>query len=82
MAEISRGISQRDGSAVERAAHNLKGAAAVFSAEAACRAAERLEAIGREQSWAETEPALRILEDAVARLRLALTESDRPGATS
>jgi CheY-like chemotaxis protein/nitrogen-specific signal transduction histidine kinase len=81
MLEIARGISQRDGPVVERAAHNLKGAAAVFSAEAACRAAERLEAIGREQSWAEAEPAFRTLEDALAQLRLALIEI-APGATS
>jgi HPt (histidine-containing phosphotransfer) domain-containing protein len=62
MVEIREGITQRDGRAVERAAHNLKGAAAIFSAEAACRAAERLEAIGSEQHWAEADPAIRSLE--------------------
>ena len=81
MQEIARGIRERDGVAVERAAHNLKGAAAVFSAEAACRAAEGLEAVGRERRWAAAEPALRTLEDAVARLRVALLET-APGATS
>jgi len=82
MAEIRRGITQRDGGTVERAAHNLKGAAGVFSAEAACRGAERIEAMGRDESWADAEAALRSLEDAVARLRLALTEIGRPGAPS
>jgi CheY-like chemotaxis protein len=82
MAEIRRGITERDAEAVERAAHNLKGAAAVFSAEPACRAAERLEAIGRDQNWAEAEPALRTLEDAVASLQRALVESDPAGRSS
>jgi PAS domain S-box-containing protein len=81
MGEISQGIRAHDGRAVERAAHNLKGAAAVFSAEAACLAAESLEAVGRERSWSDAERALHALEDAVARLRLALRESE-PGPPS
>jgi HPt (histidine-containing phosphotransfer) domain-containing protein len=82
MGEIRRGITERDGEAVERAAHNLKGAAAVFSAEPACQAAERLETIGRDQNWADAEPAFRTLEDAVASLQRALVESGPAGMSS
>ncbi len=82
MVEIREGITRRDGAALERAAHNLKGAAAVFSAAAATREAERLETLGRDGSWADAEAAFRALEDAVARLRLALLEIGRPGGPS
>ena len=82
LGEIRQGITRRDAQGVERAAHNLRGAAAVFSASAACRAAERLEVIGREQSWAEAEPALRALEDVLGHLVEALGAVERPRAPS
>jgi CheY-like chemotaxis protein len=81
-AEIRQGIALRDGGAVERAAHNLKGATAIFGAEAARRAAERLEMIGRGESWAEAEPAFGSLADALARLQKALAEIGPAGSSS
>ena len=82
MLEIREGITQRDGGAVERAAHNLKGAAAIFAADAACQAAERLEAVGRNEGWADAEQGWSALEDALARLRRALVESGPAGVSS
>ena len=81
-AELRDGIAKRDARTVERVAHNLKGSVAIFGAEAACRAAEHLEAVGRNADWAGAEQAFDALAEALARLEPALGEIRPTGASS
>src|SRR5437867_1983564 len=48
LAEIRTAISQEDSHTLQRAAHTLKGSAALFCAEAVIEAAWKLESMGRE----------------------------------
>jgi CheY-like chemotaxis protein/HPt (histidine-containing phosphotransfer) domain-containing protein len=70
--QLREAVARRDGHGVERAAHTLKGAVAVFAAGAATDAARRLEAIGREGKLDDADAALEALEEELARLRPAL----------
>jgi len=70
--EIRRGVSRRDGAAVERAAHSLKGALAALAARAASAAALRLESIGRERDLSGVDAARSALEHEMGRLQKEL----------
>jgi two-component system, sensor histidine kinase and response regulator len=68
-----------DGKALERFAHKLKGSMGSFGAGRAAEAALRLEIMGREGAFVQTEEALADLEHEVARLREALTTFTEEG---
>jgi two-component system, sensor histidine kinase and response regulator len=68
MRQIRGAIDAADGPELRRAAHTLKGAVAVFAAEAARAAAFAMETIGREERFAETEAAWGELEREIDRL--------------
>jgi len=70
--EIRSGVSRRDGEAVERAAHSLKGALAALAARAASAAALRLESIGRERDLSGVDAAWSVLEHEMGRLQKEL----------
>jgi len=70
--EIRSGVSRRDGAAVERAAHSLKGALAALAARAASAAALRLESIGRERDLSGVDAAWSVLEHEMGRLQKEL----------
>jgi HPt (histidine-containing phosphotransfer) domain-containing protein len=74
LAEVHAAILLGDGRALERTAHQLKGAAAHFGARGVCSAAAELEVLGREGKLAGAATAYGALEQAVARLREALAE--------
>ncbi len=73
MGEIRTAISDRNGNALERAAHSLKGSVSYFGAPSAYEAALRLESIGRDRDWADVETAGKELEQAMALVTQALT---------
>jgi HPt (histidine-containing phosphotransfer) domain-containing protein len=50
MAEIQEAVTLSDAQNLERAAHKLKGAAAVFDARSVVEAAEQLEILGRQRN--------------------------------
>lgn len=68
LADIRRALASRDGPALERAAHFLKGAVANFGAQRATEAAFTLEKMGREERWEGCEAILTDLEAAFAQL--------------
>jgi signal transduction histidine kinase/CheY-like chemotaxis protein/HPt (histidine-containing phosphotransfer) domain-containing protein len=72
MTEIRAAVVGVDGPALERGAHNLKGSMGNFAAGAACAAARRMEAIGRDGDWTGAAAACDALEHEVGRLRDAL----------
>lgn len=67
------GLRDRNATAVERAAHALKGMAANFDAHRAVEAAYRVESLGALEKLAEVPAALEGLEEEVAILKVALT---------
>ena len=68
LANVRMAVVQRDGQALQRAAHALKGALANLSAPAATSAALRLEMMGRESRLAPAAEAYLDLEQELARL--------------
>ncbi len=72
MDEISAAIAGRDGTALERAAHYLKGSVGNFGAKNAFKAALRLEAIGRARNLDAASEAYHELVLAMEQLRPAL----------
>lgn len=66
------GLRDQNASAVERAAHGLKGMAANFGAHRAVEAALRVENLGASGNLAEAPEALRGLEDEIGILKVAL----------
>jgi PAS domain S-box-containing protein len=72
MAGARRAAAARDGPALRRAAHTLKGSASNFGAEEFCAAALRVEEMGRRGELAGAEVALDEMEIALTRLRAAL----------
>lgn len=74
---VRRAVEQRDGKAIERAASALKGAVATFAAQAAYKAAARLEMMGLEGDLTRVPQACAVLEAEVERLKVAL--ADRVG---
>ena len=67
-------VSRGDASALERAAHALKGSIANFETNATYNAALRLESLGRAGDLTGATEALKLLEEALERLRVALTD--------
>jgi len=80
MAEIERAVAARDGEALQRAAHRLRGSASVFDAREVLEASARLEDIGRESGFGAADHAYGELETRVTRLRRALSEPPRENA--
>lgn len=69
---IRSAIARADAPGIEMAAHTLKGAVSNFAADAAGRAAAKLEALGREGIVENASAALAELEDEMRRLDSAL----------
>ncbi len=81
--QIAAAAASRDGEALRRAAHNLKGSLSPFCAADAQAAARRMEDLGRDRDFAAAERALGGLGREVARLCDALGELlIRPGTSS
>ena len=74
VAGIRRALADRDGPALERTAHALRGAVSNFAADDAAQAALALEVMGRDGDLTKADQAFRALEDALERLRPALEE--------
>jgi CheY-like chemotaxis protein len=80
---IRRALDERDGEALRRAAHGLKGAAANFEADGVVNAARVLEEIGRTAQFDEHETAWRTLTVETDRLIAVLrTVNIKPHGTS
>ena len=73
-ADIETALARRDGPALERAAHSLKGAAANISAEQVREAGMHLEHAGRAGDWEAAQAAWADLDDALPRLDAALND--------
>ena len=69
MEAIRTAVEEKDGTALEREAHGLKGATGSLRAFPTSEAAQTLEEMGREGNFAEAEAALDTLEAEVDRLR-------------
>jgi len=67
------GLRDQNASAVERAAHGLKGMAANFGAQRAIEAALRVENLGASGNLAEVPDAVRGLEEEIGILKVALS---------
>ncbi|MGH9672245.1 MAG: Hpt domain-containing protein [Bryobacteraceae bacterium] len=74
VSSIREAAARRDPTALQYAAHNLKGAALNFGATSTCDAAFRLEMMGRTGDLAGVDATLNELESAVGNLRLLLAE--------
>jgi two-component system sensor histidine kinase/response regulator len=72
---IRDAISRSDASALERAAHSLKGSVGNFGATRAFEAAYRLEILGREGRLGETESALSKLDEELNLLNSAMNRA-------
>ncbi len=79
LAEIARAIEARDGEALRRAAHTLKGAVANFCAPSAQAAVLALETVGRTGALDEAPAALARVTGLLARVRAELAELTRKG---
>ena len=72
LSKIREGIFNKDATAVEQAAHSLKGSVANFGAKRAFDAAYRLEKMGREGQLTAAETAELELEKELAALKSAM----------
>jgi len=72
LTSVREAIAGRDGEALERAAHKIKGAVSNFSAHAAVEAALQLETMGREGDLTGAESVCVALESSIERLKPAL----------
>ena len=72
LSAVREAIAGRDGEALERAAHKIKGAVSNFSAHAAVEAALQLETMGREGDLTGAAPVCTALESSIERLKPAL----------
>jgi signal transduction histidine kinase/HPt (histidine-containing phosphotransfer) domain-containing protein/ActR/RegA family two-component response regulator len=75
MAEIQEAIALSDAQGLERSAHKLKGAAAVFDARSVVETAEQLEILGRQNDVSAARELLSDLDRQIATLTRALQES-------
>ena len=84
LSEIRESVARRDASALERAAHTLKGSVGNFGAKGAYDEALKLEIIGRGGDVTNAEEAYARLEDEIARLKVALgaLKEKEPSGTS
>jgi len=74
---LAAAISERNGPALEAAAHLFRGSISIFGAEPAVAAALRLELMGREDRWDDVEEAAGVFGREVDRLEAALIELSR-----
>jgi len=74
MRDIRRAVAKRDGEALERAAHSLKGALANLGAPAAAGAAQALEEIGQKRTRTRAAGLLADLETEIRHLKRALAD--------
>ena len=72
MTDLHQAVAAADARATERAAHKLKGCVGNFTARPAFEAASKLEALGRDGSLSEAEPAYVELEREIQRLKSAV----------
>ncbi|MGA2984770.1 MAG: response regulator [Terriglobia bacterium] len=72
LTKLREAVTAGDATAIERAAHKLKGCVGNFAAQPAFEAALKLEALGRDGSLSETERAYGELETEVKRLKSAM----------
>jgi signal transduction histidine kinase/CheY-like chemotaxis protein len=77
LAHVSDAVTRQEPDGLERAAHKLKGTVSIFGGQAAMKAAQQLETMGRERDLShagETYPELKrhieALEEALSELRL------------
>ncbi len=75
MAEIQEAIGLSDAQGLERSAHKLKGAAAVFDARNVVELAEQLETLGRQADIRSAQEVLSTLDCQIDELTRALQES-------
>ncbi len=68
MDEIEQGVARADHTTLRRAAHTLKGSAAIFGARPVVDAADRLSEMGRLQQLDGADEALRELQDEMDRM--------------
>jgi CheY-like chemotaxis protein len=69
---VREAVARQDATALERAAHSLKGSVGIFSAEGAFQAALNLEIMGREGDLAGAQEAYELLNAQIERLQPAL----------
>ena len=81
LVEIRRAVDMSDASLLRRAAHTLKGSAAIFGAQPVLDAALRLEMMGRENNFALVAQGLELLESRTARL-VKVVEATHATATA
>ena len=74
IASIREAVAGGDARALEGATHALKGSVSNFTAHRAVQAAQRLELMGRDGNLTESAQALRELEVAIGRVRVAIRE--------
>jgi CheY-like chemotaxis protein len=72
--EIHSAFSAGNARRLQRAAHTLKGSAAIFGAERTVDAAFAVESLGREGNLDSAADAIQVLEEELAELRKALAE--------
>ncbi|HKV09691.1 MAG TPA: response regulator, partial [Thermoanaerobaculia bacterium] len=79
--EIRDAIARRDGGALERAAHRLRGTAGYFAAQHTFELARRLEALGKAGDFsADTERTCQELSEELARLERILAADQEEGS--
>jgi len=74
LTNLREAVTAGDASAIECAAHKLKGSVGNFGAQPAFKAALKLEALGRDGSLSEAEPAYAELENEIKRLKSAMAK--------
>ncbi len=72
--QVDGAMASRDGEALRRAAHTLKGSLSPFCAGRAHAAAQRLEDLGKANDFAQAAAARQVVEREVSRLCTALGE--------
>lgn len=79
---LATAIRERNGPALEAAAHLFRGSISIFGAEPAVAAALRLELMGREDRWDDVQEAAAVFGREVDRLEAVLIEISRSRGAS
>jgi signal transduction histidine kinase/CheY-like chemotaxis protein len=77
MYQMKEALNRGDASALERAAHTIKGSVGNFAAKPAFNAALMVEKVGRDSEMRYADQAYKKLEDEIARLKPVLTSLGR-----
>lgn len=72
LSDVQSAITKKDGKALEKAAHCIKGSVATFCAKPAFEAAFELEIIGRGNNMSNARETYKALENEIGRLTSAL----------